>query len=82
MEQGIVKQEIFEISIEDTYFSQIENLKELDDKLVLSYITHKCLCCEVEIDRFTLDAHMLDVHKVQVFKEGLQVWKYKGKRLA
>lgn len=76
MEQGTVKQEFFEVPIEDTYFSQVENLKELDDTLVLSYITHQCICCEVEIERFSLDAHMLDVHKVKLFKEGLKVCKY------
>ena len=70
---GFVKQEVVDIPFEDTYFAQLDDLKTIDDDLVLSYITHECICCRKSIERYSLDKHMQSVHLVQVFKEGLKV---------
>ena len=68
-----VKQEIVDIPLEDTYYEVLKDLTNIDDGLVLSYITHKCICCDTDIERYTFDKHMLEVHKVKIFIEGIKV---------
>jgi len=71
--QRDIKQEVVDIPIESTHYKELHELKDIDDGLLISYITHQCICCKGEIERFIFDRHMLEVHKVQMFLEGIKV---------
>ena len=68
-----IKQEILEIPFEEIYFNKLASITTLEDTIILSYMTVKCLLCGNDIERHIMEKHLLDQHKAKIFLEGIQV---------
>ena len=60
------------LPIEDPFKPNKISLLLFEDALVLSYLTTACVCCDEKVEIRAMDEHLLNVHKVKLFHEGLK----------